>query len=129
MLVRVLKRFPYNATGAGGAVMLLEGAVISIRDNLVPGLRAEGFVTPAAAGEPIREIIQAVEIAPPKPVPEKHPNDDVPIPANWGELSWPERRSLAARVNFEGRAVVTAGDVNGVIIAELDRRATANAAA
>lgn len=46
MLVNILKAFPYGADGVN-AVHLAPGETHEIRDDLVRGLIAEGYVSPA----------------------------------------------------------------------------------
>lgn len=81
--------------------------------------------TEVATGEPAQTVEQAGEaaIAGDQAVGAATTETAATIPANWQELSWQERRSLASKLS--DTPISNGEEANAAIEAELKRRATA----
>lgn len=126
MRVTVLRPFVYGHDGVHGRA-LAAGDVAEVRDTLVPGLRAEGYVgdAPATVAAPPDTATAGVpDDAAPDPAAAAAANTAaLTIPDDWRELSWPERRALAASVSET--PIKSADDAEAAIEAELARRQAA----
>lgn len=110
MLVKVLKAFPYSADGVH--TERVEPGVREIRDDLLVGLEAAGFIGEATADDVAAAVEGEVVILQP-----------VEIPEDWAKLQWFTLKALAERVS--GGPVSSKVAAIALIEAELAARADA----
>lgn len=112
MHVNILKSFDFSRDG-----FTTQNAVrdtqAEIPDHLVVGLEAEGYVARMEAknlgAAPENKTLDDIE-----------PLDAVVIPEDYESLSWPELRSLAAKVS--SAPIGTKDDALSAIAVEIERR-------
>ena len=110
MLFKILKGFPYSVDGRFTEALPAQ-AVLPIRDDLVEGLHAAGFIEEASEADVAEAAGGGVVIPAP-----------IEIPANWAELHWFKYRAIARALNG-GAEVGNKAAAVAIIEAELARRA------
>ncbi len=133
MLVEILKTFPHSKDGISIEV-LKSGTTAEVRDDLLAGLRKEGYVGQEAKGplpQPPSEDEGAVDKKPPAPTGDRTTREEgaagIEIPEKWGDLPWNEQKKLAGAVS---KTKITDGkSVTAAIEQELAWRAEDDAAA
>jgi len=123
MKVLVLKPFPWSPDGARIQHLAADDEP-DIQDDLVAGLKAEGFIATKGVSRPaIPAAPPVAKVAPPPvvPPPEAKVASAIEIPATWEALQWFSLKKLAEEIS--GGPVVNKVAAGAVVTAELARRA------
>lgn len=86
MLVKVLRAFLYSPDGC--RTFMVEPGVFSIREDLIAGLHAEGYIDEATPGDLAEFATPPVEVVLP-----------VEIPEGWSDLHWFKIKALAEKIS------------------------------
>lgn len=108
MLVKVLRAFPYSPDGC--RTFMVEPGVFPIREDLIEGLQAEGYIDEATAEDVAASQEPPVLVVLPPEIPE-----------GWADLHWFQLRALAQKIN--GAPVKDKATAVAVITTEIARQA------